>query len=238
MKNMTKLAVAAMLYAIALPPALAEGFYGAFDAGQTNLSDTCNGGLRGACNDSSTALRIAAGYQFVPMWGAEASYGTYGNATKSGIAGDWQTSGWQASGIGIFPVWENISVIGKVGLARTEYKLTASSRSATTSNLAFGIGAQFKFGEKISFRAQYEDLGTVGDASTTGTARLTLISAGVVWRFQAGCWKNGTARIMAEPFHFFCVDSGNCTTAGPLVSASLLQYDSLTVVARVETVNC
>lgn len=183
MKKMTKLAAVATLCAIGLPPAMAEGFYGAFDAGQTNVGDTCNGGLTGACNDSSTALRIGGGYQFVPMWGAEISYGTYGNASKSGIAGDWKSSGWQASGIGTFPVWENISVIGKIGLARTDYKLTASSQSSTTTNLAFGIGAQYRLGEQISLRAQYEDMGTVGDANTTGTTKLTLISAGVIFRF-------------------------------------------------------
>lgn len=182
MKNMKKIAAAAMLYVIALP-AMAGGFYGAFDVGQTNVSNTCNGGLTGACNDTSTALRLGGGYQFVPMWGTEVSYGTYGSASRSGIAGDWQTSGWQASGTGTFPVWKAISVIGKVGLARTDYKLTASSRSSTTTNLAIGVGAQYIFSKDISFRTQYEDLGTVGDANTTGTTRLTLFSAGVIFRF-------------------------------------------------------
>lgn len=183
MKKMTKLVAATLLYAIALPAAMAEGFYGAFDVGQTNVSDTCNGGLSGACNDTSTALRIGGGYQFVPMWSVEASYGSYGKASRGTAAGDWQTSGLQASGIGTFPVWEDISVIGKVGIARTDFKLTASSRSATTTNLAIGIGAQYAFSKTIDFRAQYENLGTVGDANTTGTTKLTLLSAGVIFRF-------------------------------------------------------
>jgi hypothetical protein len=117
------------------------------------------------------------------MWGAELSYGTYGKASRSVAAGDWRTSGWQASGIGTFPVWREISVIGKVGLARTDYELTASSRSATTTSLSIGVGAQYIFSQAISFRALYEDLGTVGDANTTGTTRLTLYSAGVIFRF-------------------------------------------------------
>lgn len=183
MKNMTKFAAVAMLCVIVLQPAMAAGVYGTFDVGQTNASDTCNGGLTGACNDTSTALRIGGGYQFVPMWGAEASYGTYGKAGRSSIAGDWETSGWQVSGIGTFPVWREISVTGKIGLARTDYKLTAAPRSSTTTSLVFGIGAQYQLGKKISFRAQYEDMGTVGDANTTGTTKLTLISAGVVFRF-------------------------------------------------------
>jgi len=182
MKKMTKIAAAAMLYVIALP-AMAGGFYGAFDVGQTNASNTCNGELAGACSDTSTALRFGGGYQFVPMWGAEVSYGSYGRAGKSGTAGDWQTSGWLASGTGTFPVWKEISVIGKVGLARIGYELTASSRSSTTTNLAIGVGAQYIFSKGIVFRAQYEDMGTVGDVNITGTTRLTLFSAGGIFRF-------------------------------------------------------
>lgn len=183
MKRMTTIVAITLLYGIALPSAMAEGFYGAFDLGQTNVSDTCNGGFAGSCNNTSTALRVGGGYQFVPMWSAEVSYGNYGKASTGGAAGDWETSGLQASGIGTFPVWEDLSVIGKVGIARTDFKLTASSRSSTTTSLAVGVGAQYAFSKDIAFRAQYENLGTVGDANTTGTTKLTLLSAGVIFRF-------------------------------------------------------
>ena len=183
MKRMMKYVAATLLYAIALPAAMAGGFYGAFDVGQTSVRDTCNGGLAGACSDTSTALRLGGGYQFVPMWAAEVSYGTYGKASTGTAAGDWQTSGLQASGVGTFPVWEAISVIGKVGLARTDFKLTTASRSSTTTNLAIGVGAQYAFSKVIDFRAQYENLGTIGDANTTGTTKLILLSAGVLFRF-------------------------------------------------------
>lgn len=183
MKRTTKIIALALLYGMALPQAMAEGFYGAVDLAQTNEGDACNSGFVGSCNGTSTALRVGGGYQFVPMWSAEVSYADYGNANTGGTAGEWQASGLEASGIGTFPVWKDISVIGKVGLARTDLKLTNTSRSSTTTNLAFGVGVQYEFSKAIAFRAQYENLGTVGDANMTGTTQLTLLSAGVLFRF-------------------------------------------------------
>ena len=183
MSGIAKVLVLAVLYGMALPQAMADGLYGALDLGQTNEGDACNNGLVGSCSGTSTAVRGGGGYLVVPRWSAEVSYADYGNASTGGPAGDWQASGLQASGIGTFPVWRDISVIGKVGLARTDYKLSATSRSSTTTNLAVGAGVQYEFRKDIAFRAQYEDLGTVGDANTTGTTKLTLLSAGVIFKF-------------------------------------------------------
>jgi len=55
------------------------------------------------------------------------------------------------------------SVLGKVGVARIEHKVTATSASSTRTNLAYGVGAQYDFTPIIAFRAQYERLGTIGD---------------------------------------------------------------------------
>lgn len=182
MKKMAKALVLTLLSGMVFS-AMAEGFYGAVDLGQTNEGDACNSGLLGSCSSTSTAVRVGGGYQFVPMWSAEVSYADYGNVSTGGLGGEWQASGLQASGIGTFPVWKDLSVIGKVGLARTDFKLTTPSRSSTTTNLAIGVGAQYEFRKDIAFRAQYENLGTVGDANSTGTTKLTLLSAGVIFRF-------------------------------------------------------
>jgi opacity protein-like surface antigen len=54
--------------------------------------------------------------------------------------------------------------------------------NSTTNNVAIGIGAQYSITDSIALRAQYEDLGTVGDTNT-GTTKMTLITAGVVYSF-------------------------------------------------------
>jgi opacity protein-like surface antigen len=181
MNMITRICTATLLFGMAAAPAMAEGFYAALDVGQTNAKDTCTGAA--GCNDTATAMRIAGGYQFMPMWGAEVSYATYGKASLGGTSGDWETNGIQASAIGTFPVARAFSVLGKVGVARIEHKVTATSASSTRTNLAYGVGAQYDFTPVIAFRAQYERLGTIGDANTTGQAKASLLSVGALYRF-------------------------------------------------------
>jgi OOP family OmpA-OmpF porin len=181
---------AVLIFGMAVSPAMADSFYGAFDVGQTTAKDACTGlpaGVSG-CKDTATLFRIAGGYQFAPMWGAEVSYGDYGKAsagTLGSLSVDWQLSGLEVSGTGTFPLGNAFSLIGKLGIAQTKIELTGggASVSATSTKLAYGIGAQYDFTKNISVRAQYEDLGTVGDENTTGTSKVTLLSAGIVLKF-------------------------------------------------------
>jgi OOP family OmpA-OmpF porin len=186
----SKVFAAVLIFGATVSPAMADGFYGALDLGQAKAKDACTGlpaGVSG-CKDTATLYRVAGGYQFAPMWGAEVSYGAYDNAsagTGLGLTADWQLSSLQLSGIGTFPIADGFSLLGKLGISRTEIKLSGggTSVSATTTKLAYGIGAQYDFTKSIAARAQYEDLGTVGDNNTTGTSKVMLLSAGVVFKF-------------------------------------------------------
>lgn len=81
---------------------------------------------------------------------------------------------------------------GKVGIATTFVSqsgtsgeaglVVSSTASATSTRLAYGVGAQYDVTRAFSVRAQYESLGNVGNDST-GTAKISLISAGVVKKF-------------------------------------------------------
>jgi len=181
---------AVLIFGVTISPAMADGYYGALDFGQAKAKDACTGLPAGTtgCKDTATLYRIAGGYQFDPMWGAEVSYAAYGKesaGTLGPLSADWQLSGFQVSGIGTFPLGNDFALIGKLGIARTEIKLTGggTSLSATSTKLAYGIGAQYDFTKNVAVRAQYEDLGTVGDDNTTGTSKVTLFSAGVVFKF-------------------------------------------------------
>jgi opacity protein-like surface antigen len=186
----SKVFVIALIFSATVSPAMAEGFYAALDLGQATAKDACTGlppGTTG-CKDTAPLYRIAGGYQFAPMWGAEVSYAVYGKesaGTLGSFSLDWQFSGFQVSGIGTFPLGNDFSLIGKLGIAQTKIELTSGglSESATSTNLAYGIGAQYDFTKSVAVRAQYEDLGTVGDTNTTGTSKDTLLSAGVILKF-------------------------------------------------------
>jgi OmpA-OmpF porin, OOP family len=183
-----KVIAVALIFGAAVSPAKADHFYGAIDAGQSTVKDACAGlpaGVNG-CNDTATLYRVAGGYQFTPEWGAEVSYADYGKAGAGMLLGtsvDWQASGFQLSGTGTFPVRDAFALLAKLGIARTELKLSGGvSAAATSTKLAYGIGMQYDFNRNISARFQYEDLGIVG-YSNTNTSRVTLLSAGVVYKF-------------------------------------------------------
>ena len=197
MKNFTVVTLA-LLFGAAATPALAENYYAALDAGQAKAKDACTGVPGGwtGCNDTSTFFRIAGGYQFTPMWGAEISYADAGSTSLgsgiilgTAVSGDYKVSSVQFAGTGTFPIGNDFSFIAKLGIASTDLKITASGggvtvdQSATTTKLAYGVGAQYDITRNVSVRAQYEDLGDVGDTNTTGTSKVTLLSAGLVYKF-------------------------------------------------------
>ena len=194
-----KIAAITLILAAAVSPAMADSFlaqpgpgqnldnYFALDAGKTLATDLCSGmpsGVSG-CKDTAVLYRAAIGSQITPMWGIEVSYGDLGNASTGklgSVSVDWQIHALQVSGTGTFPLSDAFSLIGKLGIARPDLKLTGGGNSIneTNTNLAFGIGAQYDFTKSFAIRAQYENLGTVGNANTTGTSKLILLSAGIV----------------------------------------------------------
>ncbi len=190
----TKILAAALLSALSTS-AMAEGPYAAVDIGQTTAKDMCAGSTGFTCNETATAFRFGGGYQFTPNFGIEANYGILGKPTMSGtvlgvaINGEAKLNTLQVAATGTYPVADAFSLIGKLGIARTTVDVTASgggfssSQSATSTKLAYGIGAQYDVSKTFGVRAQYENLGEVGDVNTTGTAKVSLISAGVVFKF-------------------------------------------------------
>ena len=179
--------------------AFADGsnMYVALDAGQTKFKDACTGApATVSCKDNDTALRIASGYNFTPMWGIEVSYADLGKAAFSGtLAGipfsaGYKSTALQISGTGTFAINDAFSILAKIGIVSSNSKLDvavpgvgAAGTSATKTTGGFGVGAQYNFNRNFAIRAQYEDLGTFGDSNTTGTTKVQLLSAGLVYHF-------------------------------------------------------
>jgi opacity protein-like surface antigen len=172
--------------------AIAGDFYGALDAGQTTAHGICSvlpGNMSG-CTDTASIMRIAGGYQITPRFGSEISYGSYGTAklaTGFSTSADWKMSGLQLSGTITNPIAAGFSSIFKIGLASTELKLSGSALNAgnyktTKTQFTWGLGVKYDFSQKIAVRAQYDELGNVGD-NNTGTYKTTLLSVGVVYMF-------------------------------------------------------
>jgi OOP family OmpA-OmpF porin len=194
-------ALVVLLLGVGASSAMAEGgkFYGAVDLGQATAKNSCNGLLAGwSCQESATAMRIGGGYQITPMLGVEASYGNYGTLKSSGpvstatVNSEIKMSGYAIHATGTLPINDSFALFGKLGIARTSIKGSGTSSNtavvvvvpseATSTKASFGVGAQYAITNKVSLRAQYDDFGSVGD-SNTGTLKVTLLSAGAVFKF-------------------------------------------------------
>ena len=200
MKN--KVLLAAAIGMLASAPAFAgEGQkYVALDVGQSKYSDACVGVPAGfSCKDTATAFRVAGGYGLSKNFGAEISYTDYGKSKASGtvgavaVTGDTGSTAFQLVGTGALPLGEQFSLTGKIGIAFVSTTATATavfgpfsaaaSISKNNTNGVWGVGAEYAFTPTISARLNYENLGTVGDAATTGTAKLSATTIGVVFKF-------------------------------------------------------
>ena len=187
--------VAAAVLASFSGAALAEGsFYSAVDIGQTTFVDACDGvGAGETCSDTDTAFRGSVGYQVNPSLGLEASYGNYGELKYSDgfVNASYTASGFQFSAVGSLPVSDVFALTGKLGIALTEGKVSASapcagcaiSTSASNTTVAYGVGMRYNINKTVAVRAQYEDLGKIKADSTDTGDKLTMLSFGVIFGF-------------------------------------------------------
>lgn len=172
-----------------------NAIYGAIDIGQSKYGTFCDpqaGVVITSCDDKDTSYRLAGGYNFNKNLGVEVSYSDYGKAsgtgTALGVTGfvSGGATAFQLVGNGILPLGNQFSLTVKAGLASVDVKSSvniAGSASASNTNFVWGVGAQYDFNQSFGIRVNYEDLGTIGDNATTGTDKLSNISAGVVFRF-------------------------------------------------------
>lgn len=184
-----KVLVVGIAMAVAAPLAMAEGFYGAFDLGQSKVKDACAGIPAGvACSNTDTAYRLAAGYQVNENFGVEGAYVDSGaiSASGLGVTVNMKNTEWQLAAIGTLPVGNGFSVIGKAGIAF--WDITTSTTpvavpgfSPNGNDFLWGIGAQYDITKAVAVRGQYESH-MIGDNVTTRD-HLNMLSVGVVYKF-------------------------------------------------------
>lgn len=187
-----KALAAGILLAMAAPSVMAEGFYGAFDIGQSDLKEGCNGVAAGvSCKHTDTAFRLAAGYQINQNFGVEGAYVDSGKATASApgiFTAEVKSTEWQLVATGTLPMGNDFSLIGKAGFAFWEAKPSATALGAvipiaseTGGDFLWGIGAQYDFTKSVAVRGQYEShkLGN----TTLDRGDLDTFSMGVVYKF-------------------------------------------------------
>jgi OOP family OmpA-OmpF porin len=132
------------------------GFYIGAEVGQADFG-----------SEEDTAFKIIGGYQFHRNIAAEAGYGLLFD--KGGA----EVTALEVVAVGIFPVMDRLSVIGKLGFANVDVETSAGSDDKT--ELTYGLGAQYDFTRNLGARAQWQRYDT--------DQEVDLLSIGIIYRF-------------------------------------------------------
>lgn len=142
-----------------------EGYVGA-GIGQSRADVDCTGTL--SCDKTDTAFKLYGGYMFTPNFGAEGSYTNLGKFKASfvdnvlgTVNAEFKGDAFALFGVAAYPI-DQFSVFGKLGIASTKVKLSASatggsaSQSQRHTNVAWGLGAGYNFTKELGARAEFE----------------------------------------------------------------------------------
>lgn len=147
--------------------------------------------LGASTDDSDTAYKLYAGYQFNPNFAIEAGYVDFGEFTASASNGvdsakaSLKVDGFTAALVGKLPIDGGFGIYGKLGMiawdadAKIDGTLGSGSGSTDGTDPFYGVGAEF-VADQIVVRAEYErfDLSESGEDFKTD-----LLSASVGYRF-------------------------------------------------------
>jgi len=195
MKTKALIAVAALGAAAFSLPAMAQmsmsSAYIGGGFGQSKFKDGCGGSVAGvSCDDKDTSFKIFGGYQFNRNIAAEIGYTDLGKAKAegAGVSAEAKATAWEASAVGTFPVWQQLSVLGRLGLYYGEGKIDSpvGGDKKNTTDLTYGLGAQYDFTRNLGVRAEWQRYSKMKfEAVGTSTdSDVDVLGVSVLWRFQ------------------------------------------------------
>lgn len=157
------------------------GWYGGLDIGRSHLSGVDLDSIK----RNDTALGFDLGYRVNRNFAVESAYADLGKFPFSTAAGDgdYRAQSLSLSAVGMMPVWEQLSVYGKAGIAHTQAKLEAPSNASDSGNgLLVGAGVMYDINRSVYAKAGWDRYANVG-SDATGKGNIDLYSVGVGYRF-------------------------------------------------------
>lgn len=156
-------------------------------------------------NENDTGYKLQLGYQFSPYFALEGGYVNLGKAHitnditatfKGSLRGDVRSEGWNLMAVGILPVTEDFSLLGKMGAlfssVRSDYTTTgavflapgvASSYSKNEVNGAYGLGLQYNLNKSLAVRAEAESFVDLRASDKSKKRDVSLYSIGLIFKF-------------------------------------------------------
>lgn len=183
------LGVAAAAFAL---PAAAQvntsSIYVGGSIGQATMDEQCEGVTAGvSCDDKDTAWRILGGYQINRNFAVELGYHNFGEAKASaaGVEAKVKMSAWELVGVGMFPLANQFSVYGKLGLIYGTADGTSNvgvSADESGTGWTWGLGGQFDVMRNLGLRLEFQQYKDVGGSN--GGGDVNVVSVGAIWRFR------------------------------------------------------
>jgi hypothetical protein len=174
--------------------ASAEGFFIGASVGQSysNLCPSTNK-LQYGCSNTGDAFGVTGGYNLTPTTAVEIGYQILGtiaaydglSSGSDGAATSYtKATEFVAAVTKTYEVVNHVSLLGKLGVADISLNqpTPAGTNTASNTNVIYGLGMQFDFSKSFAGRALWENLGSVGNASTS-ESRMSMISAGLFYKF-------------------------------------------------------
>jgi hypothetical protein len=130
-------AAAMTVSAGALAQSATTGFYVGAEVGQTSVD-----------SEDDIGFKILGGYRFHPNIAAEVGYGMLYDKD------DVEVTALEFVAVGMFPIANQFSILGKLGLANVEVDTPFGSEDKT--ELTWGIGVQFDINRNLGVRALFQ----------------------------------------------------------------------------------
>ena len=160
---------------------VASHIYLGLTAGQGHWRSMCQNAT--TCDDTNTTLSVLGGYRINKMFSTEIAFRNYGmvHATTASIKG----KGWEVDGLASWPILDNLSIFGKLGIFRGVVKGDGTLSGAKESNYGptYGVGLQLAVSKNIALRGEWQAYSGLG-GSTLPKGDLDTMSVGALWQFQ------------------------------------------------------
>ena len=133
------------------------GFYLGAEIGNTDVDRA----------DDDIGFKLLGGYRFHPYVAAELGYGMLYD--KGGL----EVTALEAVAVGMFPVANQLSIIGKLGFANVEFETAGGSTDDT--EITWGLGVQYDVNRNLGVRALWQRY--------ESDREVDFLAVGVTWKF-------------------------------------------------------
>jgi len=179
-KAMFAIILPAAVLAISTPAAAQQsdaGWYIGGSYGMTSFDIDTTGITSPSLDDSDSGFKIFGGFQFTKNWGMEFGYVDFGKAGISGsiigipFTGNIGVTAFTFAGTGTLPLGENFALLGKVGLANWDAKVSVSALGAggassdSGTDMFYGFGLRYSLNKNLGVQVEYEQFDTDTDSA-------------------------------------------------------------------------